>query len=165
MNVIRDRTILALALLAAVVWGAAGTAAAEDLGRLFLTPDERERLDRARQGTAEIVEARPRERRQIVTQQEEEAPQVPLIMVNGFVQRSDGTTTAWVNGMNTIDGDFASEYIAVETPAVGSNHVRIRTPAHMPDVDLMPGQAYEPSAQQVLDSYQILPSAEAAPDR
>ena len=57
-----------------------------------------------------------------------------------------------------LDGDFASEYIAVETPQSGAQLVRIRTPAHMPDVDLKPGQAYEPSAQQVIDSYQIPPA-------
>ena len=150
--------------LGAALLGAGSGAVGQDLGRLFLTPDERERLDKARQSTPEIAEIRPRER-SVTQPQEEEAPEVPLIIVNGLVQRSDGATTAWVNGMNTVDGDFASEYIVVETPAAGSQHVRIRTPAHLPDVDLKPGQAYEPSAQQVIDSYQIRPAPEAATDR
>ncbi len=156
-RLVRMEMVIALAILVSVTGPAAS---AEDLGRLFLTPEERARLDRARQGTApEVAEIKPRERVQTQTQ-EEEVPQVERIIVNGLVQRSGGTTTAWVNGKNTFDGDFASEYIAVETPAAGAQHVRIRTPAHLPDVDLKPGQAYEPSSQRVIDSYQIPPAAE-----
>jgi hypothetical protein len=61
----------------------APAAAAQDLGTLFHTPQERARLDRLRRG--EPVEAF--------------APQgsAPAAMT-GFVQRSDGRATVWLDG-------------------------------------------------------------------
>jgi hypothetical protein len=61
-------------------------AAPQGLGTLFLTPEERERLDRMRRGEPEIpaaaapVAGRPS-------------------AVTGFVKRSDGRHTVWIDGM------------------------------------------------------------------
>jgi hypothetical protein len=67
---------LVLGGLAAAAW------AADPLGRLFFTPDERERLERQR--------ARP---------PAEAKPSLPGVTVNGVVQRSDGKAVVWVNGV------------------------------------------------------------------
>ena len=68
-----------------VLLAAAATpaSAAENLGRLFLTPQQRDDLDRRRQ--ANIQEAA------VVVQS--------LVTVNGQVSRSSGKTTVWVNGV------------------------------------------------------------------
>lgn len=63
-------------LAAAAAW------AADPLGRLFFTPEEREQLERQR--TRPPVEARP-------------SPSG--VTVNGLVQRSDGKAVVWVNGV------------------------------------------------------------------
>ena len=75
----RSRAILAILLTAF----ASGAGAAE-LRTLFHTPEERARLDRLRRG--ELVEAAAAPR----------APHVPA--VTGFVKRSDGRNTVWLDG-------------------------------------------------------------------
>ena len=59
-------------------------AVADDLGRLFFTPQERQELDRRRDNN--VVER--------------DAPTVEsLVTVNGQVTRSSGKTTTWINGV------------------------------------------------------------------
>jgi hypothetical protein len=60
-------------------------ALADDLGRLFFTPQERQELDRRR--ASNVVDRG-------------EAPAVEsLVTVNGQVTRSGGKTTTWINGV------------------------------------------------------------------
>ena len=75
------------ALLAALV--AASTAAfAADLGVLFHTPDERARLDKLRRGEPSEVTAA--------------GPVAAKPEVTGFVRRSDGRSTVWINGVPVV---------------------------------------------------------------
>ncbi|TAK66696.1 MAG: hypothetical protein EPO19_13295, partial [Betaproteobacteria bacterium] len=72
---------LALALTLSCL--AAPAAAAEELGRLFLTPQQRQDLDR----------------RRATNRAEEETPQIsegPLTL-EGHLQRSSGRTATWIN--------------------------------------------------------------------
>ena len=65
---------------------AANAAGAESLGRLFFTPKERAALDRGKAGQpAELVEARPGEPKRSAE-------------MNGYVKRSDGRATVWMDG-------------------------------------------------------------------
>jgi hypothetical protein len=75
---------LASLFLAGLLGLAAGPAAAQqNLGRLFLTPQQREDLDRRRQ--ANIQEAA------VVADS--------FVTVNGQVSRSSGKSTTWINGV------------------------------------------------------------------
>ena len=73
------------ALCAAASITVSAPALADDLGRLFFTPQERQELDRRRasnsvdRGEAPAVES--------------------LVTVNGQVTRSGGKTTTWINGV------------------------------------------------------------------
>ena len=71
-----ERRLAALALALAAL----GAQAAE-LGTLFHTPQERERLDRLRRGEPEVVVARR-----------------PPALITGIVKRSDGRNTVWIDG-------------------------------------------------------------------
>jgi hypothetical protein len=62
---------------------ALGAAAQESLGTLFLTAEQRARLDKLRRG--EPVESGPAA-----------APSDPQL--TGYVQRSDGRATVWIDG-------------------------------------------------------------------
>lgn len=73
-----------LALAAALLASSAGALAADDLGVLFHTPEERARLDRLRRG--EVTEA--------VAAAVAAKPEV-----TGYVRRSDGRSTVWINGI------------------------------------------------------------------
>lgn len=73
-----DRLFAALLLLFAA------HAAAAELGTLFHTPEERVRLDRLRRGEAPATAS---------------APASPNAEVTGYVQRSDGRNTVWIDGV------------------------------------------------------------------
>jgi hypothetical protein len=82
------RTLLAAALVAGASLGPARPAAADELGRLFFTPQQRQELDRRR--TSNI-------------QEKEEVVIESAVTVNGHVTRSSGKTTTWVNGVAQYD--------------------------------------------------------------
>lgn len=77
----RPRTLLAGALL--VVLAIDSVSAAENLGRLFFTPQQRQDLDRRRQANI----------------QESAVTSNNFVTVNGQVSRSQGKTTVWINGV------------------------------------------------------------------
>jgi hypothetical protein len=81
------RTLLALALVAGASLGPARPAAADELGRLFFTPQQRQELDRRRASNI----------------QEKEVVIESSVTVNGHVARSSGKTTTWVNGVPQYD--------------------------------------------------------------
>lgn len=60
----------------------AAPAAAETIGRLFFTPEQRATLDRLRQNPNLVA-----------------PPVSDTLTVNGLVQRNDGETTVWINGV------------------------------------------------------------------
>lgn len=66
--------------------GIAGTAVAQDIGRLFFTPEQRAALDGRRKAR--------------VPDKPSAAPIVasPTTRLDGFVRRSDGRSTVWLNG-------------------------------------------------------------------
>ena len=75
-----DSRFLAALLLVA----ATGAAAEQSLGTLFLSPEERARLDALRRGDAPAAPGA--------------APAAREHTLTGFVQRSDGRTTVWIDG-------------------------------------------------------------------
>ena len=58
-------------------------ASAQELGRLFFTPEQRQALDRRRQ----------------LNIQERQDVEDPTLTINGVVTRSSGKRTVWVNGV------------------------------------------------------------------
>lgn len=75
-------------LCVAASFGVAAPATADELGRLFFTPSERQDLDRRRAGN---VADKP------------QAAVESLVTVNGQVTRSSGKTTTWINGVPQDD--------------------------------------------------------------
>ncbi len=106
---------------------APATAAAEELGRLFLTPQQRQDLDR----------------RRATNRAEEEAPQIkegPLTL-EGHLQRSSGRTTTWINGVPQYDGHASRDPARITViPNQGE-----------PGVSLKIGQIYERMSGEVRD--------------
>jgi hypothetical protein len=76
-----DRRALAAAAIA--LWAGQAAGAEPALGTLFHTPEERARLDRLRRGEPEAAAAPVAGRASAVT---------------GFVKRSDGRHTVWIDG-------------------------------------------------------------------
>ena len=78
------------ALLALLFLLPAGQAAAQELGRLFFTPEQRDALDARRKARLPDKPAAS-------------AP-APTTRIDGYVQRSRGKSTVWVNGEAVPDG-------------------------------------------------------------
>lgn len=106
----------------------AGAAAAQELGRLFFTPEQRDALD-----------ARRRSR---VPEKPAPAPLViaPTTRLDGYVRRSDGRSTVWVNG-DTAD-DSRPQTDGSVAVSVGDGGPRVR---------LKPGEVLDRSSGEVTD--------------
>ena len=117
-------TSLALVLLCATT---TTPATAEELGRLFLTPLQRQDLDRRRASN----------------RAEEEAPEIregPL-MLDGHVQRSSGKSATWINGVPQYDSHTSRDPTRLTLiPNEGE-----------PGVSLKVGQIYERTSGVVRD--------------
>ncbi len=115
------------AALALMLLCLAAPAGAEELGRLFFTPQQRQDLDR----------------RRATNRAEEEAPQIkegPLTL-EGHVQRSGGRTTTWINGVPQYDSHTSRDPArVVVVPNEGE-----------PGVSLKIGQIYERASGEVRD--------------
>lgn len=120
--------ILLFALALSLPGLATPAIAAEELGRLFLTPQQRQDLDR----------------RRATNRAEEEAPQIkegPLTL-DGHVQRSSGKTATWINGVPQYDGDRGRD----------PTRVTVVPNAGEPGVSLKVGEIYERTSGEVRDN-------------
>ena len=106
-----------LALLAAVL-RAPLAGAAEDLGRLFFSPQQRQDLDRRRAANAQEAAA-------II--------QESTLTLQGQVSRSGGKTTTWINGVPRHDAHSTSD----------PTRVPIQTGEDEPKVELKVGQTFD----------------------
>ncbi len=81
---------VAALLVTAALIPATSALAAEELGRLFLTPQQRQDLERRRASNVPAVAAQA-------------AVVESLITINGHVRRTGGNTTTWINGQPQLD--------------------------------------------------------------
>lgn len=93
-----------LALAFALVAVPAASFAEEALGRLFLTPEKRDLLDRQR----------------ALNSLENQTLEEPQILINGQVRRSSGKRTTWINGQAQNDDETRTGIVArPDTRAAG----------------------------------------------
>ena len=116
--------LLALALLFSA------SAAAQELGRLFFTPEQRRALDARRKAR---VPDRPAAA----------AVVSPTLRLDGYVKRSGGRSTVWVNGETTEDS---------RPPAGGSDaRVGVTVGESRSRVELKPGEVLDRGNGEVRD--------------
>lgn len=129
-----------------VLLGLAATpgTAAEPLGRLFMTPEQRAELDSAREsGNYLLTDAVQRARPRAVS------PDEPVVL-NGVVRRSRGPDVAWVNG--TRVSKSGPEGVHVLRGPDRHNQVTLEE-AGGTTARLKPGQFWIPATGQVADCY------------
>jgi hypothetical protein len=125
------RTYLALCALSML---AAAPARGEELGRLFLTPEQREALDarrRARLPDRPVPMA---------------AHASPATRVDGYVQRSGGRSTVWLNGQPSREDSRESP-----GKVSGAGGVSVRLGDEGRDVSTKVGQTIDSASGQVTD--------------
>jgi hypothetical protein len=83
-----------------------GMAQAAELGRLFLTPADRAAIDAARHGSAEVRAAQAEAMQETPVEERAVTLEPPLepVTVNGYIARSAGAATVWVNGRDAAPG-------------------------------------------------------------
>lgn len=128
--------------------------AAEPIGRLFMTPEQRHVLDVLRETAGDgpvdpgslLPPSGPAADRQVV--------------LNGLVRRSLGPDVVWVNGVRTGASDAP---IRLRQGPDGSDRVTLEDAANGNSVRLKPGQYWQPSTGHVADCYGCAAPA-ATPD-
>ena len=127
--------------------------AADPLGRLFTTPQQRIQLDELRQALPqgdETAAVQPL-REEPGNAAEPEIPAGGSITIKGLVTRKGGRSAAWVNGSNTFEGDVASQYLHIESKDIHPRGVDIVVPDLEAPVRVKVGETYEPVTNQIVD--------------
>ena len=115
-----------------------GSVQAQELGRLFFTPEQRAALDARRKARVpDKPAATP------VTES-------PVTRVNGAVQRGDGKSTVWVNG-EMIPEDTRSDGARVAPRSPNSGRVSIPAGEGAQRYDLRVGESLDRGSGEVRD--------------
>lgn len=137
-----------LVLLFALLTGAADARAAEPLGRLFFSPEQRMQMDLARtQRSRATLSAEV---------QEEASPPPEVLTYRGIVRRSDGTGTLWINDRAINDAKDAGGVPAVQPRPDRS--IVVTLPQSDRRVNLKVGQSVELRSGTVAEPYARVPT-------
>jgi len=131
--------LLGLLGLAALPGGAA-----EPLGRLFMTAEQRQALDALRKPGGDVLTNASG------PQQPDAAAAGSPVVLNGVVRRSRGPDAVWVNGSRT---GAANARIRVRKGPDATNRVTLEAAADGSTVRLKPGQYWEPATGHVANCY------------
>ena len=123
-------------LVAAGLCLAAGAAGAQEMGRLFFTPEQRQALDARRKAR--------------VMDKPAAAPvaAAPTLRMDGYVKRSRGPSTVWVNGESQVAGPQP------EAPHIGEGadpRVSVTVGDSPARVQLKPGEVLDRGNGEVRD--------------
>ncbi|MCG8381648.1 MAG: hypothetical protein MJA28_05430 [Gammaproteobacteria bacterium] len=144
-------TVSAVCLSLTVAFGASFANAARDdfleQHRLFMQPGERDKLDQVRAKNFAKEQKSP-PKKTIV----KKAVPVPPVKVQGFIQRSDGKTTTWLNDQNTLESRTVDKTLNVGKSPDASGRVRVKLP-NGKTITLKPGQTYDPKTGQIKQVY------------
>lgn len=128
------------------------------MGRLFLTPAERAAFDVVRQNN------RPPEK--IVVPgtddyQGAELPSapIPVVTVDGYVKRTDGKGTVWVNGQ-PVEEKAVIKNLEIGRLQRNTNDVSITLPGNGQKINLKAGQSYDPASGKIGSLRELAPVAE-----
>ena len=125
-----------LALAAVLCACAAPARAAEPLGRLFFTPEQRAALD-------------ARRRARVPDKPAAAVVASPVTRIDGYVKRSQGPSTVWMNGESLSEG--SPEAPRIEGPARADGSVSISIGESGRRVRLKPGESLDRGSGEVKD--------------
>lgn len=147
---------LQTALLLAVVFGT-GPAAADNLGRLFMTPAQRAALDRARNTEPAPEIGKPTAADEFEGISPEPELSAERVRVDGYVARANGRQTVWVNGVDSYQGNLGE--IGIDSNQIQLEAPRVRLPIGTTPggVLLKPGQSFDPNSDRIIDAYEREP--------
>lgn len=159
LRVTRRALGLAQAAGVALLLTHAGVAGAESFGRWFFSAEERRVLDELRDaGEAPKPAPAPSGEKPV-------APVVDVISFDGKVERSDGSSTIWVNGRPVVTGNTTAEGIRVQPSRGTSGETRFVLPPSDTGAtrfSLRAGQKIAVQNGRKFDAFEIRPGEDAA---
>lgn len=141
--------LAACSLAVTLPWPAAAQQQ-EPIGRLFFTPAQRSSLDVARSQRARATLSTERT-------EEQPVPQEQTITYSGAVRRSDGKSTAWINGRPVTEQDAAAAGQTVVGRVRADGSVSLQVPQSGRSVELKPGQSLELLSGTIEEGYSRRP--------
>ncbi len=130
-------------------WSLMPVFAAEQVGRLFMTPVERAGLEKIRQGGPEPVVKEPEEVKPVVPLVEGEE----IIVLDGFVRRyGSKKMTTWINAIPQHENEM-SQGIAVLPPTSRATALSLKLPSGK-YVRLKAGQEVDAATGRVYEGYE-----------
>jgi hypothetical protein len=152
-------------IVAALVLLSAADAPMAELGRLFLSPAERDALDRARYAApVAVAETDIATGDEFGLDEDDSAepeirPPEPVVTVDGYVRRSAGPPTVWVNGTDAHQGNLAEQ--GLDARGLRLEQSRVRVPRRNGETALLlkPGESFDPETAHISDAYQRRPEA------
>jgi hypothetical protein len=126
--------------------GACAFAQEPELGRLFLTPEQRAALDNARRNKIRA------EALAVTAAKKPKIPPARSVTINGIVSRSDGESTVWVNGRPT-EGQTEDGMRVTISPGSQSS-VLLREPEKGKQVRLKVGQRADLVSGRIQEPYE-----------
>lgn len=129
------------ALAIAIVLLAQPAQAAETIGRIFYTPEQRDQLDMLR-------------RQKAVSVQVKDEPVPEIVTFNGIVRRNDGKATVWLNNQPLSEAELKNKQSIVGT--IGRNgQVTLQSPQSAVQMRLKVGQSAELLSGRIDESYSL----------
>jgi hypothetical protein len=125
------------ALFLVLLLTAGAVQATDELGRLFFTPAQRSALDARRKARVPDKPAAAMDAS-------------PVTRINGYVKRSQGPSTVWMNGESLSEASPEAPRIEARTRD-GASQVSISVGEGGPRVRLKPGQELDRSSGEVKD--------------
>jgi hypothetical protein len=87
-------------------------------------------------------------------------PTPPIVTIQGYVKRSDGKGTVWVNGQ-PVQEKSTSSTLEVGRLQGSTNDVQIKLPSTGQTIKLKAGQSYDPGSGKVGSLREMAPQSEA----
>ena len=125
-----------LALVALIFSLVPATAGAQELGRLFFTPEQRANLDLRRKA-------------RMPDKPSAQGLAAPVTRVDGYVKRSSGPSTIWINGESL--GESAPEAPRIDAAGPDSGAVSVNVGESRNRVRLKPGETLDRGNGEVRD--------------
>ena len=110
----------------------------EDLGRLFVDVEQREKLEAVRRGTYDM--------------ESEQESRVSNVRINGVMMRSGGENVVWINGENTLDGESVKG-VKVNPETADNETYNVQVQIDGKRVKLKPGQNWSEGTGTIKDNY------------
>jgi hypothetical protein len=110
----------------------------EGLGKLFIDPEQREKLEAVRRGTYNA--------------EAEKESRLSNIRVNGLMLRSDGENVVWINGESTLGGKEI-QGLSVNPSSVDTESYKVQINVDGKRVNIKPGQNWSEGTGTIKDNY------------